>query len=488
MNWSPQQDKIFTWFAAPTPGNLVVRARAGTGKTTTIIEAISRAPESMILLAAFNKRIAVELQSRLTHPGAEAKTLHSVGFGLVMRNWGRVNVDGDRGDRLSRAACGGDRAPEPIVRVVAKLAALTKNMMPLADDPEQVMGIAVEFDCLPDSDFVGEGWTDERVVSCALAARKAALTRDGSIDFDDMLFVPVAHGWVRGRYDLVCVDEAQDMNAAQVEIARRIVRLGGRVVVVGDDRQAIYRFRGADCGSIDRLKAELEAVELPLTVTYRCGKAIVAETQRIVPDFEAGPLNGPGEVKGIVFSALAKAVQPGDFVLSRKNAPLVRTCLSILRLGKRAKVEGRDIGKGMVTLVGKLKARSIPDFIGKTTVWEQKSAGRYRAMGKKGEAKLAELVDQAETLRVLAAGMAGVRELIARIEDLFADGAAGVKGLVVCSSIHKAKGLEADTVYVLWDTLNAKASKVGEEANLEYVAVTRARNVLVKVEGLPGED
>ena len=58
--WSEQQESIFGWFREGE-GNLVVRARAGTGKTTTIIEAITYAPEEKILLAAFNRKIADEL-------------------------------------------------------------------------------------------------------------------------------------------------------------------------------------------------------------------------------------------------------------------------------------------------------------------------------------------------------------------------------------------------------------------------------------------
>src|SRR4051794_15080233 len=61
--WSPQQEEVFFWFEHPSMGqpNLVVRARAGTGKTTTILEGIFRAPEKRKVCAAFNKRIAEEL-------------------------------------------------------------------------------------------------------------------------------------------------------------------------------------------------------------------------------------------------------------------------------------------------------------------------------------------------------------------------------------------------------------------------------------------
>ena len=99
--WSEQQKAIFDFFKQGQ-GNLVVRARAGTGKTTTILEAISYAPEDKILLAAFNKKIAEELKSKLKNPKAEAKTLHSVGVSFVFRNWQGCQLDQDRGERLAR--------------------------------------------------------------------------------------------------------------------------------------------------------------------------------------------------------------------------------------------------------------------------------------------------------------------------------------------------------------------------------------------------
>ena len=90
--WSAQQNAIFRWFKEGE-GNLVVEARAGTGKTTTIIEAVKSAPEKTILLAAFNKRIKEELESRITSsPHIEAKTLHAIGFMLVREYWPGVRV------------------------------------------------------------------------------------------------------------------------------------------------------------------------------------------------------------------------------------------------------------------------------------------------------------------------------------------------------------------------------------------------------------
>ena len=479
--WSAQQEAIFCWFSAASD-NLVVRARAGTGKTTTILEGIDRAPEEKILLAAFNKRIAEELQTKVRNPAAEVKTLHSVGFQFVRRNWTNVRLDDGRAERIAREVMVA-QAPDPMVRLVVQLASKGKGMCPFPE-PGELAEIAVAHGLEADEEWEDEGWTAERLEKEAFACMKLALTKDGTLDFDDMVYVPVANRWVRGWWDLVVVDEAQDMNAAQLHLALGACRSGGRVAVVGDDRQAIYGFRGADSGSLDRLKRELAAQEMGLTITYRCPQSVVALAAKLVPDYQAAPAAPAGIVRAIHEDKISSEAMPGDFVLSRKNAPLVGVCLRLLREGKRANVQGKDIGRGLVALLKKLKARSIPDFMTRLGKWEEREEKRLRASGKKSaEARIDLIHDQADTLRALAEGLSGPKELEARIDALFSDTGPDSRA-VVCSSVHRAKGLEADRVFILEDTLIRNAlpgrPRPGrEEANIEYVAITRARSELV---------
>jgi len=346
-SWSPQQTEIFNWFATGK-GNLVVRALAGCGKTSTIIEGINHAPEDKILLAAFNKRIATELKDRLANPYAEAKTLHALGFGFVVRNWSGLKVDsnGERVRNHAKQACGND-TPDSIQILVARLATSAKEMAPFAKDQAELIDIQDSFDIFPDPDeYRGTGYDDLFVRKNALKVLEIAKHRDGMLDFADMLYLPLINGFTHGQFNLVCIDEAQDMNYAQLVLAQRCCKPGGRIVVVGDPNQAIYGFRGADSGSLDRLKAELGAGELGLTITYRCPKAVVALAQKLVPDFQAADSAPEGEVLSIPLGKLPEMVAVGDFVLSRKNAPLAGLCLKLLRRGIRAKVEGRGSARG----------------------------------------------------------------------------------------------------------------------------------------------
>lgn len=287
--WSAQQNAIFHWFEHPG-ANLVVRARAGTGKTTTVNEGINRAPESRIAYVVFNKRNQVEAQGKIQNPNAEVLTSHSLGFRAVKRYWEGVRVASGsaRVEALAEAVCGA-QAPDPLKRLVGKLCTKVRELAPFATAAEDVYDIALQFDCEPDAGWKTDGfdlhWVCDKAVEAAelAAARKPAT----GIDFADMLFLPLRNRWLRPVYDLVVIDEAQDMTTVQLALARGAC--SGRIAVVGDDRQAIYGFRGADSESLDRLKAELQATELGLTVTYRCGKAIVERAQRLVPDFEAAP-------------------------------------------------------------------------------------------------------------------------------------------------------------------------------------------------------
>lgn len=475
-NWSIQQQSIFEWFKAGQ-GNLIVRARAGTGKTTTILEGVKYAPETKILLAAFNKTIATELQKKLSAP-AEAKTLHALGFSYVGRNWSKIKVDSERGMKLAEKALERN-TPIGIIAMVRKLASLAKQCCPYLN-PDCVTDLAYEHDCIPDY----PNWTVNKVVDAAIDAANRALEFDGTIDFDDMLFVPVRHGWIQRKYELVVIDEAQDMNASQLILARGSCK--GRIAVVGDDRQAIYGFRGADSGAIDRLKTELSATELGLTITYRCPKLVVQHAQALVPDYQAAETAIDGTIRNVEYKDLATDVMPGDFVLSRKNAPLAGACLSILRAGKPAKISGRDVAKTLLSLVNKWKDNGIINFLEKLTAWEEKEIVKANTYPERKRENRIQLVqDQAETIRVLAEGCEELNELQRRIENMFVDEALNPLGVVLCSTIHKAKGQERNRVFLFGDTLYPRGRNgVLEEKNLEYVGVTRAIQELIWVDNV----
>lgn len=481
--WSQEQLDIKVEFR---DGNVhfIIRARAGTGKTTMIFEGIHDAPESKIRVCAFNKKIEQEGLRRLflnPNPRADVKTIHAMGLAFVKTYWPSVRVafDGARESELTDAVCG-TRTPDTIKKLISKLHTKGREIAPHATSIGDLTAIQFNFELHPDEEWEEMGFGASYVEAKALEAMELAATKkpmSTGIDGSDMIFLPVRNQWLRKTHDLIVVDEAQDMTTAQLEIAVGSCR--GRVVVVGDDRQAIYAFRGADSGSLDRLKAELRGGELPLTTTYRCGHRIVELAQQLVPDIKAGPNNPEGQILTMDPAQMYLAAKPGDFILSRLNAPLISVAMTLLRAGKRTKVAGRDIGAGLQALVRKLKARTVEDFLARLAVWEEREVRRLLA------AKRERLVDGVRDraamlfeLSELSEGADSVQAISDRIEALFTDDGLGDGGLVLCSSVHKAKGLEADRVFILKDTLRSHNQ---EEVNIEYVAITRAKNTLVWV-------
>lgn len=477
--WSAQQQAIFDEFATGT-GNVAVIARAGSGKTTSILEAVKFAPEKSIMLCAFNKKIATELQTRLkdSNPAAEAKTLHSIGFSYVMRAWKGVKVDADRGWDIARKVAG-PKASKQIVNLIAKLASRCKGTVPFGT-VQDIQDEALDADILPSDEDIREGYNLNKLAEKVLEAMDLACQENGTLDFDDMIFVALRNNLVRPKWKLVVVDEAQDMSNSQLLLAQQICMKDGRIVVVGDDKQAIYGFRGADHNSINRLIVGLNAKVMKLTTTYRCPVAVVELAAQLVPDLMAAPGAPLGVVENTSRSKLVTQAEANDFVLSRANAPLVGLCLAFLKANKRARIEGKDIGRTLINLVRNFKATSIENFLNKLNQWKERELSRAENLPERNrDNKIALIMDQADCLIHLSEGMADVRALENRITMLFDDVAEGNdKSFIVCSSVHRAKGLERKNVFLVEETFNGNGI---ENQNIKYVALTRAQERLVWV-------
>jgi DNA helicase-2/ATP-dependent DNA helicase PcrA len=190
-----------------------------------------------------------------------------------------------------------------------------------------------------------------------------------------------------------------------------------------------------------------------------------------------------GIVEDVEDGDLLQLVAPGDFVLSRLNAPLVSLTLRLLRNGVRARMAGRDIGAGILAILKRLRIEAntpIDTALSSIDAWERKMTTRYASFG---ELQLVDQTrDQADMLRALMEDADSMREVMANCDHLFTDDPDATH--VVCSSIHKAKGLEAQRVYLLWDSLYRRG-RTPEEENLEYVATTRAISYLGIVRGTP---
>src|SRR5690625_1956628 len=342
---SAHQRAVLEQLGRPGP-HLVVHATAGAGKTTLLVQvAGSQPPAARQLFLAFARDAAQELRRRLP-PAVETRTVHSLGRLVLADSLRR------RGVELRPPAAGKYRD------LALKL---LREQEPRFADPEvafflQELAVAVRLRLLPPADLPGL----ERLIHEAgfwlpvpgtelhallrllppLLERGLAAARRGSIDFADMLYVPVAEKLPLPSYDLVSVDEAQDYSAAALELTASLAASGARLVFVGDPRQSIFGFAGAEPAALERVREKLAANVLPLSVTWRCPRLHVELARQLAPEIEAAP-GAPGGSIGIVSETeLLSWVRPGDLVLRRLNAPLRRFCLWLPAAGHRAFVRG----------------------------------------------------------------------------------------------------------------------------------------------------
>ena len=274
---SPQQQAIFNMIAEGKR-NILVSACPGSGKTTTIMHSFGYIPKDEDSLVAtsiaylvFNKRNAEEASAKVPR-GVNVSTFHSLGF-RALRASGlippKVKIEGRKVMRLVYNAMDRDDAD---VASVIKLVSLLKGQC--EKNPE--VGLARELAVRFDLDIVDL----RRATQVAVAVLEASNRKFDEIDFDDMLYMPVVFNVAFATYDWVFVDEAQDTNDIQLSILHKITGLRSRVVAVGDPHQAIYGFRGANADALDKIATQFACDTLPLSVSYRCSQAVVAEAQK----------------------------------------------------------------------------------------------------------------------------------------------------------------------------------------------------------------
>ena len=261
---------------------------------------------------------------------------------------------------------------------------------------------------------------------------------------------------------------------------------------------SIYGFSGADSASMDTLADRMELcgnfVELPLTVTRRCPKAVVVHANKYVPALRAASDALEGEIRytnqsGFVAELVADT--EGRMILCRTNAPLTGLAFKLLREDRACYIQGREIGQGLKKILAKTKEPLLVDAI-------PKGLAKIRARIEKLEKshavdmnKIEALKDQVLCIEYLAEDLVTVEEFCARIDILFQDETSNVNAHQL-STVHKAKGLERKHVCIyIPSTLPMKRKRKpgrttpiagdDQENNLAYVAYTRAQEILTFV-------
>lgn len=499
------QEAIFDWVEHGA-GHGVVEAKAGSGKTTTAVESIKRIkPHKRVAFVAFNRAIADELRARVPQ-NCHALTLNGLGHRAWMRRAGRnVELVADKTRRIMN-----DLLPRAVVRLhganVRKLVSLAKSfgLVPegvaggrgLVPDSDEVWSALVErFDVeVGRSDAEQEaaahaaGLVPDDVVGMARSVLALSCERMREIDYDDQLYFPVCFGAPVGGYDWLFVDEAQDLSPIQHALVERAVVPGGRIVAIGDSRQAIYSFRGADSESMQRLRDRLSATSMDLSICYRCPQSHVRLAQTIVPDIEAAPSAPEGEIVRLGTRWKAEDFRPTDLVVCRAGAPLVTLAYRLLTQKVAVRIRGRDLGVGLVSLIRKLDARDLKDLHGALAAWHEQEVARMLARDPEAPTDAAD--DKRDCIEAFIGlfPRADVDGLCDEIGKMFSD-EFGAGTVLTLSTIHRAKGLEAPRVWILnhgiSDALLKRETRpwlAEAERNLQYVAFTRSTGFLGFIE------
>lgn len=499
---SIQQAAAIDW-AENGEGNAVVEAVAGAGKTFTLVEILERLSRKGLTTAmvAYNKSITVEIKERTDARGldTEVGTAHSFGFKGVQRALGFPQVEAKKNrDIIQKLAIPGWYA-----EVVDKLVSHAKNAgIGIArlggdiDDNAKWIEIFDRHDliaALPEEFRYGVNAMEIAINDAKRVLRKSNEIIRDVIDFDDMCYLPLLLDIPMPQYDFVLLDEAQDTNETRRALVAKMVKPTGRLVAVGDPHQAIYGFTGADNDSLDRIKRDFNAVTLPLTVTYRCPKAVVAVAQQWVSHIQAHESAPEGEYDAVSYEDfMAMDLVKTDAILCRKTAPLIKLAYALIRRGTPCKVEGRNIGNGLLKIIRKWKkAKTISALLDKVREWGDRETKKAQAV--KAEARIAAIEDLVECIYELAAPFSG-RDPVALLEErvnvMFGDDVTAA-GLITLATIHRSKGREWKRVFWLgreaWQPskMAKQQWQLDQEINLMYVAATRAKETLIEVSAPP---
>lgn len=466
---SPYQQSIFD-FVQGDNGNAVIEAVAGSGKSTTLIKSLDFTdPKADVAFVAFNRHIAKELSERAPSH-VHVSTLHALGYENAREALGsNLQVNADKlwnlYDELDPYGQSNELKP-----AVVRLVELLKGTL---REPTEA-----DLNYLTDRYSIEVNGDAERVYALSAALYQRSIAEKTSLDFGDMIHWCATGEIPCRRFDVLFVDEAQDFNAAQRAMALNSVKPNGRIIAVGDRSQSIMGFQGSDTDSIPNFITETNAQTLPLSICYRCPKSVVQLAQTIVPHIEWRDGAPEGVVKDV--QSLPNML-PGDMVVCRTNAPLVAPCMELIRRKVKATIRGRDIGNGLISMLkrGEKRANSrqmmdVLSYLDKYVAGEKAKLLRAHK-----EVRAVALQDQLDTLWALADGCFTTGEVRRNIMQVFSDD----KAAVTFSSVHRAKGLEADRVFILRPDLLPFPKAIQDweqqqERNVTYVAYTRPKQEL----------
>lgn len=494
MTPSKYQEKIYQTVLTDTC-NIAINAGPGSGKTTTIVNASKLIPYGKkAIFLAYNKKIVEELKERLPQT-VQCSTMHSLGARILFKSYSKqVQIKPDK-----------------------QLPFIIKHYQEEIDKKERVWGSIFDIEFTMSliratmtqyrvDNELTQLFEDHNISHTKREITKMRLALDDlynyndreygnlNIDFQDMIELIVRDDLTLPQYDYVFLDEAQDMSKLdRLFIEKLVKRPNGRMISVFDEKQTIYGWRGSDMDSAKYFSQRPNTTLLPLSICYRCPTSHVQLARQVYDDIEPFEDNGQGvlEKEGKVHDII-----PGDMVICRNTRPLISLYFTLIRKGIPSKIIGKDIEKGLVNMVKRIKGDSIEEgmeYLDKIQLGYKNDLKHQGISNFDKNPKWISFCEKVEVVRVIAnrkdedgdricQSMSQVEHVI---QEMFEE--QRYENVVQLLTIHKSKGLENDRVFLITHYANkqlmpseyavTEKQKV-QERNLKFVAYTRAKKEL----------
>ena len=280
------------------------------------------------------------------------------------------------------------------------------------------------------------------------------------VDFTDCIYKVANYSKWLPFFDIVFVDEAQDLSVCQLAIINKLKQSNPkmRLIAVGDSNQAIYGFAGGNSESFNSIKEGKDVVVIPLSVSLRCSNVAVQIASKYNSLIQSASFAKDGFIKQIDENELmVQTCLDGLGVISRTNAPLMILVFKLIRNKIPAKIVGRDIAAMLIKMIRQYN--SISDLV--SSLNQSKASLTISLMESLGLSQ--EEVEESNDYKIESDKLMcilnvvsetepkTIEQLASTIEDIFLDPETKTeKNGVILMTAHKSKGLEFDNIAVLY--------------------------------------
>ena len=542
MELSKYQEKILRYFNDNPRSNMMISALAGSGKSTMAC-LLSEHTTTSDIYVAFNNSIAEEFRTKIKNPKTKVMTLHSLGLSIMNSNirtakeekkitYANATLDNLKIYKIiDNELTILDRRMDFMKKMFYKdqyftLYNLCRLTMTNLADSTALRQIIQDYRLFEND----EGYQFPDITDCISMLKNVdgeswnIFNQTGVIDFTDMLYITYwkleRKEWEVPYYNLytnIMFDEAQDASSIQLNLLKYIKRKGGRYIFILDKNQAIYSFAGSNSLSyslIPKMFAPIKEFDLP--ICYRCPSSHLKQVNRlfnipILPRDDAPK----GKIYHIEKEDISSKIHEGDMIISRKNKWLGSVIVDLAKAGKPIQIEDKEMVASIKKIIEKNKNSTAKglrkDLKEEVTKYSQERAKKnsqlLEAVQENNVEEVVTAIDDNKKIDNCNFILGILKEYLKKNPNATKDNFAvyisnllntgdsktsksnvftvKTKPIRICS-VHKAKGLEAENVFVLnegrvcFDFRNSKEQNQ-QEKNLSYISYTRAKNNLYLV-------